>query len=200
MELDKSGGAKTRLYRSHRGNLREWYPRRADDINASERHADDRQNNLKLSAKLPEDRTQRQRSPPVTGSWARAENLPPPSGGRMIPAHRPSRSNEQNHEQTPNRNNARGQPQGLDIFADPPINERYRRLRRNSESSVADKAGTLLETEDERRRRERRYRDKDGRGRGEVRRPQTARPKKPNQRLDLIDQLDVTSIYGTGCK
>ena len=24
--------------------------------------------------------------------------------------------------------------------------------------------------------------------------------KKPNHRLDIIDKLDVTSIYGTGCK
>ena len=126
--------------------------------------------------------------------------MPPPSRGTNIPTHRPSRSIEQGREQSPYRKNLRGQTQTLDIFADPPTTERHRRPRRNSESSVADKSGRFLDPEDERRRKERRYRDKDGKSRGEVRRPQTARTKKPNQRLDLIDQLDVTSIYGTGCK
>lgn len=136
----------------------------------------------------------------MTDSWAKVENVPPASRGRTIPTHRPSRSNEQGREQSPFRKNPRGPPPLLDIFADPPATEKHRRPRRNSESSVADKPGRLLDPEDERRRRERRYRDKDGRSRGEARRPQTARPKKPSQRLDLIDQLDVTSIYGTGCK
>ncbi len=133
-------------------------------------------------------------------SWARAENVPPPSRGRAAPTHRPSRSNEQGHEQTPYGKTLRRQPPGLDIFADPQAMERPRRPRRNSESSVANQSGRLVEPEDDRRRRERRQRDKEGKSRGEVRRPQTARPKKPNQALDLIDQLDVTSIYGTGCK
>lgn len=44
----------------------------------------------------------------------------------------------------------------------------------------------------ERRRRERRHRErdtKDGKS-----------SKKPDRKLDIIDKLDVTSIYGTGCE
>jgi hypothetical protein len=41
-----------------------------------------------------------------------------------------------------------------------------------------------------RRERERRHRDRDG--------DKDARPKKPSRKLDIIDQLDATSIYGTG--
>ncbi len=96
---------------------------------------------------------------------------------------------------------SRALPPGLDVFADPPETGRHRRLRRNSESSIADKSGIISDLDDERRKREQRHRDREARYRGEARgRPQTAKPKKPNQRLDLIDQLDVTSIYGTGCR
>lgn len=46
-----------------------------------------------------------------------------------------------------------------------------------------------MDSEDDRRRRERRQRDG------------KSRPKKSTgHRLDLIDKLDVTSIYGTGCR
>lgn len=85
----------------------------------------------------------------------------------------------------------------MDIFADPsdgksrgPPKPRDRRprARRNSESSLMDKPKTG-EAEDDRRRRERRHRD------GKLR----SKPK-PGHRLDVIDKLDVTSIYGTGCE
>lgn len=46
-----------------------------------------------------------------------------------------------------------------------------------------------LDPEDERRRRERRQRD------GKIRAKRT-----PGYALDVIDKLDVTSIFGTGCK
>lgn len=64
-----------------------------------------------------------------------------------------------------------------------------RTLRRNSESSVTDvRSGPAADADDrkqrERRQRERRHRD--------------GRPKKPSRKLDVIDKLDVTSIYGTG--
>ena len=89
----------------------------------------------------------------------------------------------------------------LDIFADPP-EAKQRRPRRNSDSSLVDKSGKLQDPDAERRRRERRHRDRDARqkeGKSRIR-GASSKPKKPSQRLDIIDSLDVTSIYGTGCK
>ena len=104
--------------------------------------------------------------------------------------------------------NGRPRPaQELDIFADPPANgiPRERRPRRNSESSIiVDHNGKPLDPEEERRRRERRRQEREVRGKdgkpGSTRQGSisSSRPKKPNQRLDIIDKLDVTSIYGTG--
>lgn len=126
---------------------------------------------------------------PVNGSSDRPENVPPkrlPNGlGRMLPSgHRPSHSEE---ERRRNGGKPRAVPGGLDIFADPPDPNklRERKTRRNSESSVRDKK--LLDPEDEKRREERRRRH-------ERRKP------KPERRLDIIDKLDVTSIYGMGCE
>ena len=82
----------------------------------------------------------------------------------------------------------RGPKAELDIFADPSDPKRVRdksHRRRNSESSVRDKGP--LDPEEERKRRERKHRDS---------RTRT----KQQKRLDVIDKLDVTSIYGTGCK
>ena len=84
----------------------------------------------------------------------------------------------------------RAQKDELDIFADPSDASRLRekrRPRRNSESSVREKP-SALDPEEEKKRRERKYREsKYSKG-----------SKKPSKRLDLIDRLDVTSIYGTG--
>lgn len=84
----------------------------------------------------------------------------------------------------------------LNIFADPSESGKSteRRVRRNSESSIGDRNGKPTEPDDEekkrqdRRRRERRHREagKDQKNR------------KPDRKLDIIDQLDATSIYGTG--
>ncbi|KAI2786214.1 hypothetical protein POX_g08596 [Penicillium oxalicum] len=93
----------------------------------------------------------------------------------------------------------------FDIFADPPNKSRgpgpgsreysSRRPRRNSESSVMDRASHLLDDDDERRRRERR-REREARHRdGRDSKPRSTRK---DRRLDIIDKLDVTSIYGTG--
>lgn len=50
----------------------------------------------------------------------------------------------------------------------------------------------LLDTDDDRRRRERRRRERDARHKD-------GKPRsKKNRQLDIIDKLDVTSIYGTG--
>lgn len=130
------------------------------------------------------------------------ENIPPPFKDRTTPSgHRPSRSQEEDQQRMHNGERPRAPPPpGVDIFADPPEVGRHRRPRRNSESSVADKSGKLSDL-DEWRKRERRHRDREARHKGDAQtRPQTAKPRKPNQRLDLIDQLDVTSIYGTGCR
>ena len=89
----------------------------------------------------------------------------------------------------------------LDIFADPPAlsqtskDKAPRRPRRNSESSVMDRGSLLdLDDDDDKRRRERRReresRSKDGK----------SRSNRKDRRLDIIDKLDVTSIYGTGSK
>lgn len=92
----------------------------------------------------------------------------------------------------------------LDVFADPPSlskapsnsgtrDKPVRRPRRNSESSVMDRASKLLDDDDDRRRRERRHRDREGRHRDGKH-----RSSRKNRQLDIIDKLDVTSIYGTG--
>ncbi|KAH0542882.1 hypothetical protein FGG08_002742 [Glutinoglossum americanum] len=91
----------------------------------------------------------------------------------------------------------------LNIFADPfePPKSRDRRQRRNSESSIMENRGGKLDSDEERRRRrERRLREgrnPDG-GRRDGHRHGSSKPRRPNHRLDLIDKLDVTSIYGTG--
>lgn len=91
----------------------------------------------------------------------------------------------------------------FDIFADPPNSSKVgpsghgakppRRPRRNSESSVMDRASKLFDDEDDKRRRERRHREREGKTRDG--KPRSSRK---NRQLDIIDKLDVTSIYGTG--
>lgn len=54
-----------------------------------------------------------------------------------------------------------------------------------------------LDPEEERRRRERKHREREGRHRDGKHRSSR---RSPNYKLDVIDKLDVTSIYGTGCK
>jgi hypothetical protein len=102
------------------------------------------------------------------------------------PAHRPNLSDAERSRLGPK---PRGPPGQLDIFADPPDanKHRERRPRRNSDTSVRDKSSKLLDPEDQKRRQDRRRRDH-------------RRPKQSSRKLDTIDKLDVTSIYGTGRK
>ncbi|KAI9720837.1 MAG: hypothetical protein M1812_002676 [Candelaria pacifica] len=138
---------------------------------------------------------------PTVKRLPRPENMPPhhhPAPG----GHRPSRSQEEEQKSRTGASRANQPSRELDIFADPESPER-RRLRRNSESSIIDgRSGKPLSAEEERRRRERRHKEKEARhrdGKPRQERPSTStKPKKPNQRLDIIDKLDVTSIYGTG--
>lgn len=130
-----------------------------------------------------------------TGGSARPENVPPRSGST---AHRPSRSQEEamRARKAAGSSSRRGPSGGeLNIFADPsdsPKKAESSRRRRNSDSS----AMKVPETDEERRRR-RREREKRHRDREAAKDPKT---KKPPKHLDIIDKLDVTSIYGTGRK
>ena len=90
-----------------------------------------------------------------------------------------------------------------DVFADPAKSSRKERSRdrrrprrRNSESSIMDKPKLLDGSDDDRQRRERRHRERDGRSRDGKHRSS----RKQQRQLDIIDKLDVTSIYGTGSK
>ena len=55
----------------------------------------------------------------------------------------------------------------------------------------------LIDDDDERRRRERRRREREREGRHKDGKSSSRRG---NYQLDIIDKLDVTSIYGTGSK
>lgn len=99
------------------------------------------------------------------------------------PVHRPSNSEEEKRRQ-------QSRPE-MDIFADQfelKSRDPNRRPRRNSESSVRDKPA--MDPEEEKKRKERKYRESKRNG---------SKSGKPNKKLDVIDKLDVTSIYGTGC-
>jgi hypothetical protein len=133
--------------------------------------------------------------PPPYSAVPRGENVPP----RAPPGHRPTRSQEEamRARKAAASSGSKSRPTAeLDIFADPsesPKKSDARRVRRNSESSVADRKPLDPEEEkkrQERRRRERRHRDREG--------GSSSRPRKPDRKLDIIDKLDVTSIYGTG--
>lgn len=58
-----------------------------------------------------------------------------------------------------------------------------------------DRASTIFDDEDEKRRRERRHRERESRNKDGK-----SRSTRKDRRLDIIDKLDVTSIYGTGSK
>jgi Pal1 cell morphology protein len=135
-----------------------------------------------------EDHPKRRPPPPPpsqpNGASARPENVPPKPKGPP-PYHAPSASEEERRRLG---GKPRGPPGELNIFADPSDKQRDRRPRRNSDTSIRERSQKLLDPNDDRRRRERRHRDsrRDGKSKG------------PNRRLDVIDKLDVTSIYGTG--
>lgn len=141
------------------------------------------------------------RSPELNGT------RPPPNSAPRV---RPDRGDRPDRMRS-----ARERPSGgpaesrsndpFDIFADPPSlskaatvgprDKNPRRPRRNSESSVMDRASKLFDDDDEKRRRERRHREREGRHRDGKH-----RSSRKNRQLDIIDKLDVTSIYGTGSK
>ncbi|TRX98499.1 hypothetical protein FHL15_000573 [Xylaria flabelliformis] len=111
----------------------------------------------------------------------RGENIPPQGRGAPSSSHRPSRSQEEALK-------VRRVPVGANgnkPAGGSPQRRPEPRLRRNSDSSVMEKPIT----DEEKKLREMRQRDRERRHRDGK-----SRPKK----LDIIDQLDATSIYGTG--
>ncbi|KAJ9155442.1 Pal1-domain-containing protein [Pleurostoma richardsiae] len=121
------------------------------------------------------------RPPPVNRPGApRGENVPPP-GRRPPPNHRPTRSQEEAMR-------ARRMRDGPGESS--PQRGKGSRPRRNSESSVADHEKPL--TEEERKARDSRRQERERRHRDRKEKP------KPSRKMDIIDRLDSTSIFGTG--
>ncbi|KFY26791.1 hypothetical protein V493_03889 [Pseudogymnoascus sp. VKM F-4281 (FW-2241)] len=133
----------------------------------------------------------------------RGENIPP---NGMV-SHRPTRSQEQGRR-PPGAPGPSGPPRTdkphprrptneLDIFADPTDTKpNERRPRRNSDSSLMggpSGSGKALDPVEEKKRQDRRRRERRHREREALK-----DPKKPSRKLDIIDQLDATSIYGMG--
>ncbi|KAL5353393.1 hypothetical protein ACLOAV_001429 [Pseudogymnoascus australis] len=155
---------------------------------------------LTLDDKPSGSRSQSQRPTRTMTDTTRAENTPP--NGSV--SHRPTRSQEQNRRPPgplgPPRTD-KPQPRRpaneLDIFADPvDAKPNERRPRRNSDSSLMggpSGSGKALDPVEEKKRQDRRRRERRHREREALK-----DPKKPSRKLDIIDQLDATSIYGMG--
>ncbi|KAL7621550.1 hypothetical protein AAE478_008875 [Parahypoxylon ruwenzoriense] len=148
--------------------------------------AEDLFNSLSLDDKDAKTRPAPGRTPmnrPPGGS-SRGENHPP--RGRGPPpssSHRPTRS----QEEALRARKLSAANEGKLIDVSPPRKTTDRRLRRNSDSSIIEKPLTEEEKKlRELKRREREKRHRDG------------KDKQRGRKLDIIDQLDATSIYGTG--
>lgn len=120
----------------------------------------------------------------------------PPRAGTVptIAHHYTHSQEEQRRPQTGRINNK----QELDIFASPPRGQDQPRrprphVRRNSESSMMDAK------DDDRRRGERRAKERDPAAKDKDGRSKSRRTK-PVRGLDIIDKLDVSSLYGPGCQ
>ena len=114
------------------------------------------------------------------------ENMPPP-GRRMPPNHRPTRSQEEALRAR------RMQGNGMAGPSDSPQKRMDRRPRRNSESSVMSTDKPMTEEEKKAREAAREARRREREKRSGEKKP------RPSRRMDIIDQLDATSIFGTGC-
>lgn len=117
----------------------------------------------------------------------RGENNPP--RGRGPPpssSHRPTRSQEEALRARRMHSTSNGGDKAMNVS--PQKRPTERRPRRNSESSIMEKPLT----DEEKKAREARRRERERRHREGKDKPKTAR------KLDIIDQLDATGIYGTG--
>ncbi|KAK4156982.1 Pal1 cell morphology protein-domain-containing protein [Chaetomidium leptoderma] len=118
----------------------------------------------------------------------REGGAPPPNRRGPPPNHRPTRSQEE--ALRARRKQESGDRGGRPDPARSPQRRQERRPRRNSESSIMD--ADKITTEEETKQREQRRRERE-------RRHRENKDKKPGSRkLDIIDQLDATSIYGIG--
>ncbi|KAL2122218.1 hypothetical protein VTJ04DRAFT_2673 [Mycothermus thermophilus] len=119
------------------------------------------------------------------------DGVPPPNRRPgPLPNHRPTHSQEEAMR-------ARRMPQGPERQGrlDPdrsPQRQPDRRPRRNSDSSVMDTDKNM--TEEERKQREMRRRERER----ERERRHREQSKRVNRKIDIIDQLDATGIYGSG--
>ncbi|KXG46635.1 Pal1 cell morphology [Penicillium griseofulvum] len=129
---------------------------------------------------------------------ASQSNRPPVSDATQRTFSNRNRPPRERSERPPGRS-APKMKDPLDIFADPPTlsqtakDKAPRRPRRNSESSVMDRSSKLLDLDDDDKRRRERRREREGRSKDGK-----SRSGRKDRRLDIIDKLDVTSIYGTG--
>lgn len=127
---------------------------------------------------------------PLPDRGPNSQQPPRPQTGND-PRRQPTRHRRQLSEDEENRirkNMHNPKTDTLNIFGTSP--ERKERIdvqkshaRRNSETSVMD-------VKVEERKQSRRDRDRDGKDK--------MRSKRPNRRVDVIDKLDVTGLYGTG--
>lgn len=136
------------------------------------------------------------RSKPPPGGPRRPMDRPPPRRGDKPQAppdgvHRPTRSQEE--ALRARRMQAGGAPRPSPNS--PQRKPQQRRPRRNSESSVLDFDAQPL-TEEEKRMIEAKRRERERQRRGDGK--EKSKSGRPSRRMDIIDQLDATSIYGTG--
>ncbi|RKF65732.1 putative pal1 cell morphology protein [Erysiphe neolycopersici] len=148
--------------------------------------------------KTQSDPSNANRSPRLSRPTQQRENFPPPAA----PNHRLRKSNEEVSQLRKNMAESSAKILGKsDVFADPSSSSRTpsckpseRRPRRNSESSTVKRSSKPLDPEEEKKQHEKKRREKKQQGHGENR----SRSRRSNRKLDVIDKLDVTSIYGTG--
>lgn len=142
-----------------------------------------------FSVKQPADSQLLKKRPTDRPAPPRRESESQASGRAAETKHRPTRSQEEAlraRKPPPKPTTTTTRPSLLDDS--PPRKPVQRRPRRNSDSSVMDFDAKSLTAEEKRmieaKRRERSKGGKAGR---------------PSRKMDIIDQLDATSIYGTGC-
>ncbi|OTB01815.1 hypothetical protein M426DRAFT_25275 [Hypoxylon sp. CI-4A] len=124
-------------------------------------------------------------SRPPTNGPPRGENNPPRGRGGPPPSHKPTRSQEEAMRARRMHSASNG---GDKLMPSPQKKSTERRPRRNSDSSMMEKPPL---TDEEKKARELRRKERE-------RRHRDGKDKKTGRKLDIIDQLDATSIYGTG--
>jgi len=122
--------------------------------------------------------------PPRNAQPMRSGTLPPPG-------HRPAGSEERRAPPRP--------PRGPNSPSKRDYQPRQRGMSESSAMGEKERRDRMERTESEERRRRERRREREERHRREKEKDKGKKMKKP-QGLDIIDKLDVTGIYGQGCK